>query len=488
MKNSFNLKISFLVGVLTFIVALMVGFYSNYISTQQLEVNSGESLLKLSKRVNDILDREMLERFREIRFAASLPIMTDENSSINEKRELIQKIKDNYNHHEWIGYALLDGTVEVGTNGYLEGKNVKARPWHPNGLNGPYIGDVHDALLLAKLLPNNSGEAIYFSDVAFPVINKNGKTLGVLCTHLTWQWTRDVIRSIQKEHGVEIFLLSKDGLILVGPENTERSNISDISLNVAQLLKTDEESFKILNWNNNVKYLTASSVSKGFEEYKGFSWKVIVRQPVDEAFKIAHKNTSLILLISVFLGILGAIIGIIISNKISKPLNKLNQIVDDITNNKEVKFLKNVSNDEIGKLHNALENLYKNLIEESKDKKNAQIKVELSLKIFEQALEGIIICDKNNNIILVNRAFTQITGYELNDIYGKNPSILNSGLQNQEFYENMWNRLRKDGKWDGHLKNKRKDGTIYDEYLKISTLKDRKDEIVNYLATFNSGF
>jgi len=123
-----------------------------------------------------------------------------------------------------------------------------------------------------------------------------------------------------------------------------------------------------------------------------------------------------------------------------------------------------------------------------KDKKNAQIKVELSLKIFEQALEGIIICDKNNNIILVNRAFTQITGYELNDIYGKNPSILNSGLQNQEFYENMWNRLRKDGKWDGHLKNKRKDGTIYDEYLKISTLKDRKDEIVNYLATFNSGF
>lgn len=488
MRNSFSLKFSFLVGILTFIVALTVGFYSNNISTKQLEVNSGESLVRLSKRVNDILDREMLERFREIRFAASLPILTNENSSIDEKRELIQKIKDNYNHHEWIGYALPDGTVEVGTNGYLEGKNVKARPWHPNGLNGPYIGDVHDALLLAKLLPNNSGEAIYFSDVAFPVINKDGKTLGVLCTHLTWQWTRDVIRSIQKEHGVEIFLLSKDGMILVGPGNTERANISDISSNVAQSFNTNEESFKILNWNDNVKYLTASSVSKGFEEYEGFSWKVIVREPVNEAFKIAHKNATSILFISVILGIVGAFIGVVISTRISRPLNELSQIVEDISNDKKVKFLNNPSNDEIGKLHNALENLYKNLIKESVDRKSAQTKVELSLKIFEQALEGIIITDKNNNIILINKAFTEITGYELNDVYGKDPSILNSGLQDNKFYKTMWDRLKEDGKWDGKLKNKRKDGRIYEEYLKISTLKDENGAIVNYLATFNSGF
>ena len=211
MNKNLNFKISILIGILTFVVALVVGFYSNNISKKQLEINSGESLVKLSKRVNDILDREMLERYREIRFAASLPIMTSEKTTIEEKREFIQKIKNNYNHHEWIGYALPDGTVEVGTNGYLEGKNVKSRPWHPNGLVAPYIGDVHDALLLAKLLPNSSGEPIYFSDVAFPVINNESKTLGVLCTHLTWQWTRDVIRSIQKENDVDIFLLSKDG-------------------------------------------------------------------------------------------------------------------------------------------------------------------------------------------------------------------------------------------------------------------------------------
>ena len=488
MRNSFSLKFSFLVGILTFVVAVIVGFYSNNISSKQLEINSGESLVKLSKRVNEVLDREMLERYREMRFVSTLPALTNENSTIEEKRELIQKVKDNYNHHEWIGYALPDGTVEVGTNGYLEGKNVKARPWHPNGLLAPYIGDVHDALLLAKLLPNNSGEPIYFSDVAFPVVSKEGKTLGVICTHLTWQWTRDVVRSIQKEHGVEIFLLSKDGMILVGPNNSERSNISDISSNVAQTFNTKESIYKIINWNDNIDYLTASSISNGFEEYKGFSWKVIVRQPVNEAFKVANENTTMILMISVVLGLIGAMIGIFISSFISKPLNRLNKIVENITNNEDVVFLKNLPNDEIGKLHDALEKLYNSLIIESKDKKEAQNKVKISLQIFEQAFEGIIVTDKYNKIMLINNAFTNITGYELNEVYGKNPSILSSGENDEEFYEIMWNDINKNGKWEGKIKNRRKDGSIYEEHLKISSLKNEKNEVIHYIATFNSGF
>ena len=488
MKNSFNLKFSILVGILTFIVAIVVGFYSNSISEKYLEINSGESLVKLSKRVNDILDREMLERYREIKFAASLPIMTSEKSTIDEKREFIQKIKNNYNHHEWIGYALPDGMVEIGTNGYLEGKNVKARPWLPNGLEAPYIGDVHDALLLAKLLPNNSGEPIYFSDVAFPVINNEGKTLGVLCTHLTWQWTRDVIRSIQKDNDVDIFLLSKDGLILVGPDNTERSNIKDISPSVAEAFKENQPMYKTINWDRETKYLTASSVSNGFEEYKGFSWKVIVRQPIEKAFKTANDNTLSILYISLIAGFLGALIGIIISNIISTPLKKLSVIVDNLRENKKVEFLENLSNDEIGRLHNAIQNLYKSLNKESKLKQSAENKVNLSLRVFEQALEGIIITDSKNNIILINKAFTEITGYKIDEVYGKNPAILASKLQDEEFYKDMWDRLKSDGKWDGLIKNRKKDGTIYEEYLKISSLKDENGQIINYLATFNSGF
>ena len=76
----------------------------------------------------------------------------------------------------------------------------------------------------------------------------------------------------------------------------------------------------------------------------------------------------------------------------------------------------------------------------------------------------------------------------MDEVYGKNPSILGSQLQDEEFYKDMWNNIKTNGKWDGLIKNRKKDGTIYEEYLKISSLKDENGKVINYLATFNSGF
>ncbi len=482
-----NIKLSILIGGLAFIIALFVGEYAKNISKKELEKNSGESLIKLSKNIADILDREMLERYREIEFAAKLSPLIDENSTKEQRREFIEKLKGKHEHHEWIGYALPDGTVDVGTNGYLEGKNVKARPWLPEGLKGPYIGDVHDALLLAKLLPNNSGEAIYFTDVAFPVKNNDGKVLGVLCTHLMWQWTRNVIRSIEKEHDVDIFLLSKDGMVLVGPNNSERKYLSDISNNVFNAFSNNKDGYKIINWKMNKNYLTAHIMSDGFEEYKGFGWKVIVRQSIESAFENAKENSNNILLVSVIAGLLGALIGIVISTFITSPLNKLTLKVKEFSHGKKVNF-ESKGNDDISLLEKALEELNENLTKEKKLKNLAEEKVNIALKVFDQSLEGIIITNNKNEILLINEAFTKITGYTLDDVYLKNPSILTSNKHGKEFYENMWTSILESGKWDGTITNKRKDGTLYDEYLKISTLKDEKNQIVNYLATFNSGF
>lgn len=482
-----NIKLSILIGGLTFIVALFVGEYAKNISKNELEKNSGESLVKLSKNIADILDREMLERYREIEFAATLHPLTDENSTKEQRRAFIEKIKGKHEHHEWIGYALPDGTVDVGTNAYLEGKNAKARPWLPAGLKGPYIGDVHDALLLAKLLPNNSGEAIYFTDVAFPVKNNDGKVLGVLCTHLMWQWTRNVIRSIEKEHDVDIFLLSKDGMVLVGPNNTERKNLSEISKNVSNAFADNKNGYKTIDWKLNNEYLTAHVMSDGFEEYKGFGWKVIVRQSVDSAFENANENSNSIVLVSVIAGLIGALIGILISTFITSPLNKLTSKVKDFSYGKKVNF-ESKGNSDIALLEKALEELNLSLSKEKKLKDIAEEKVSIALKVFDQSLEGIIITNKNNEILLINEAFTKITGYTLDDVYLKDPSILSSDEHKKEFYENMWDSILKNGKWDGNITNKRKDGTLYEEYLKISTLKDENNQIVNYLATFNSGF
>ena len=484
MKLGLNLKLSIFVGVVVFVVAFVVGQYSSSVSTQQMKVKANEHLLTVAKNINDILDREMLERYREMKFASQSEILTSKTVAIEEKRRFIQRIKDGYNHHEWIGYALPDGTVAIGTDGYLEGKNAKARPWHPAGLKGPYIGDVHDALLLAKLLPNISGEAIYFTDVAFPVIASDGDTLGVICTHLTWQWTRDIIRSIQKEKAVDIFLVSNDGLILVGPNDSERKNIKDISSNVAEKFLDSDEKHDVIEWKNGISYLTATSVSKGMDEYKGFSWRVIIRQQSDVAFKEISQNSKNILIFSIVAGVIGALIIAVFSSWFFGPIKKLNTLVNKMKTDRNIEINKTDLNDEVGQLQNTIASLSEKLKEESSLKKDAEQKVEIALKLFDQSIEGIIVSNEDNKIILINETFSKMTGYTMEDVLNKDPNILSSGLHDQGFYDAMWNEIKKNGKWEGRLKNKKKSGLVYDEHLKITTLRNSEGKIIYYIATF----
>ncbi len=105
--------------------------------------------------------------------------------------------------------------------------------------------------------------------------------------------------------------------------------------------------------------------------------------------------------------------------------------------------------------------------------------------VFQNTHDGIMITDKDANIINTNKAFTKSTAYEFEDIYMKNPRILSSGLHEKSFYTNMWEKLQKDGVWEGELINRRKDGTLYNEWLAINAVYDSNNEIKNYIGVFS---
>jgi diguanylate cyclase (GGDEF)-like protein/PAS domain S-box-containing protein len=96
-----------------------------------------------------------------------------------------------------------------------------------------------------------------------------------------------------------------------------------------------------------------------------------------------------------------------------------------------------------------------------------------------------LIVDANNNIIEVNPAFTELTGYSHDEAIGKNPRFLSSGKQGREFYDDMWKSLTKKGYWEGELWSRRKDGVAYLEKLSIYTLKDLHDKVVNRIGVFS---
>jgi len=114
----------------------------------------------------------------------------------------------------------------------------------------------------------------------------------------------------------------------------------------------------------------------------------------------------------------------------------------------------------------------------------AQEALRLHASVFDNAWEGILITDKNNRIITVNHAFTEITGYGQSELIGEDPGILASGRQDKNFYQSMWQSINETGRWRGEVWNRKKNGDYYAEILTISAIKDEQGEVVNYLGLF----
>ncbi|MCV6021168.1 PAS domain S-box protein, partial [Escherichia coli] len=86
-------------------------------------------------------------------------------------------------------------------------------------------------------------------------------------------------------------------------------------------------------------------------------------------------------------------------------------------------------------------------------RKMVETQLSLASKIFNNSQEGMVITDSNANIIDVNNAFSQITGFSAEEVIGKNPNILRSGHHDDAFYQQLWQQLETKGQWKGEFIN-----------------------------------
>ncbi|MCP5061150.1 MAG: PAS domain S-box protein [Ignavibacteriae bacterium] len=116
---------------------------------------------------------------------------------------------------------------------------------------------------------------------------------------------------------------------------------------------------------------------------------------------------------------------------------------------------------------------------------NDETKEILKLKIaaLDTSTNSILITDPLGDIIWVNRSFTKLTGYHLEEIIGKNPSILQSGKTSSSIYINLWETINSGKEWEGSFVNKNKDGALYEENIKITPIFNSQKTILYFIAT-----
>jgi diguanylate cyclase (GGDEF)-like protein/PAS domain S-box-containing protein len=98
--------------------------------------------------------------------------------------------------------------------------------------------------------------------------------------------------------------------------------------------------------------------------------------------------------------------------------------------------------------------------------------------------DGIMIIDAQNNIIKVNNAFTQITGYTAKEAIGQPHTLLHSGAHKRPFYEAVLDSLNQTGKWTGDIWYRHKNGSIYIAQVSINTLLNEDKSVYQRIVTF----
>lgn len=109
----------------------------------------------------------------------------------------------------------------------------------------------------------------------------------------------------------------------------------------------------------------------------------------------------------------------------------------------------------------------------------------LSAMVFDNSTDAIMVTDSSVAIISVNPAFSAITGYSFDEVAGLNPRLLNSGMHNSGFFEEMWRSIKQQGSWQGEIWNRRKNGEVYPEWLSIIMVRDSTGKTSHYVAFFS---
>jgi diguanylate cyclase (GGDEF)-like protein/PAS domain S-box-containing protein len=184
--------------------------------------------------------------------------------------------------------------------------------------------------------------------------------------------------------------------------------------------------------------------------------------------------------IQIFLSIIISwFVRVLIVRHIAVPVKKLQMAMTAIQYENDLSKRADVDEDnpDIGEMARAFNALLGNL-------EHANERLELFGKMFHGSSEAILITDAKANIVAVNPAFTEITGYEAEEVMGRNPNVLNSGTQSPEFYQTMWASINEVGQWQGEIWNRRKTGELYPEWLSIGSVKNSKGEVINYISLF----
>lgn len=317
--GTFRRQLMLWVGGLSLVTLLSAGLYVGRIATQQTTAAGGESLHATATTAAQLLGSSLRERELEIHLLSQAPHFVRGDLDHPDVLQSLERRKTARTEYAWLGIADADGIVRQATGGMLRLQSVAQRPWFKAAIETVHIGDVHEAMLLAKLLPATAdGAPQRFIDFAAPIRDASGRLRGVVGAHIHWNWVTETVQAAlgpeKQRRGMEILIADRQGRILYP------AHLVDVTrLPAAALTRSG---YAVLRWDDARDYLTSrTAVSAGTQTDLG--WQIVVRQPLDAALQPARALRNQLLVSGLLAVVLFGLLALHLATRISRPIEQL---------------------------------------------------------------------------------------------------------------------------------------------------------------------
>lgn len=211
--------------------------------------------------------------------------------------------------------------------------------------------------------------------------------------------------------------------------------------------------------------------------------------PAEVHLGLSHETIDLqvseirekILLITIIITLVGVLIGAIFVYRFTSPLTHLSSLIyrfgkGEVLSSKDLAF--QTSTKEL----NNLVDTFKAMLGE---RAINEAELRLASSVFENSQDAIFVTDSDSTILAMNPAFSKITGYSATEAVGNTPEFIRSGNHNHSFFKNIWQTVRDNGRWQGEVWLKHRNGKSFPSWHTISSMTGENGEVENYIFIFS---
>lgn len=395
---SLRSQLSLVLGGLALAILIGVGGYLGNLATGELYTAQQSAVRATAQAAAELLAIQLRDREREIELLSVAPHLVEGKLDAASVRDALDRRQALHDEFAWMGVTDPEGMVLQATGGMLTGRSVAQREWFIAARERVYVGDVHEAKLLATMLPAQpNGEPTRFIDFAAPIRDADGRLRGVVGAHAHWRWVTGIVDGVARRQrpgsGIDALILDRQGRVLY-PEALKIAQAQGEAVLPTALANGRIEG--ALTFGDGKDYLTSEAALQARTNAE-LGWRIVARQPLEQALRPVNElRRELVLLGAMMAGAL-TLAALLLARRISRPVEQLARIAQRVEAERRIpEFPSEPAARELAQLSDAMQSMATSLLETERQlqKTNATLEAQVEqrtaeLKTANAALEHL---------------------------------------------------------------------------------------------------